>query len=52
MLIENDDKNKKRKITTIITKSDFVQYDSKVYLHKIFVTNLVNKVPLKLSKVL
>ena len=52
MLIENDDKNKKKKITTIIIKSDFSQYESKVCLHKIFVSNLVNKAPLKLSKVL
>ena len=50
--IENNDKNKKRKITTIIIKSDFFQYESKVFLLKMFVTNLVNKVPLKLPKVL
>ena len=43
---------KKTKITTIIIKSDFFQYESKVFLLKMFVTNLINKVPLKLSKVL
>ena len=40
------------KITTLIIKSDFFQYESKVFLLKMFVTNLINKVPLKLPKVL
>ena len=43
---------KNTKITTITIKSDFSQYESKAFLLKIFVTNLINKVPLKLSKVL
>ena len=43
---------KKTKNTTIIIKSDFFQYESKVFLLKTFETNLVNKVPLKLSKLL
>ena len=43
---------KKTKITTIIIKSDFFQYESKVFLLKMFVTNLINQVLLKLSKVL
>ena len=51
--IDSDDKNKKNtKMTTMIIKFDFFQYESKIFLLKIFVTNLINKVPLKLSKVL
>ena len=51
--IDSDDKNKKNtKMTIMIIKFDFFQYESKVFLLKIFVTNLINKVPLKLSKVL
>ena len=51
--IDSDDKKKnKTKITTIIIKSDFFQYEPKVFLFKVLVTNLINKVSLKLSKVL